>query len=139
MCTWLVDPGKMNLFLIFVCLQATLRVTFVFSSAPIDNNSTYLVDNDTSDKFEDEDGWGLPSSSAKMDVTFGSPTSILCGPVSPVPFTETIVGDDVKITKEWIENYLIPTFQAGRMIPTKLVQKVSAVKLEYDLTLFLDY
>ena len=123
------NPCKMNLILIFLLLQAVLKVNTVFGSHL--NSSAY---ND--DDFEvAEDEWRVKELEYKTDSpkvpcdcvpTIEIPFNSL-NQVSPNSVAEVLEEDAFEITKEWIENYLMPIFKAGKMIPKHVIQKVHII------------
>lgn len=122
-----ICPCKMNFILVFFFLQAIYRVKFVFNSK--------LIAEAYEDEDEDEDNvdeWGFkeeyaaPLTSISKLISFEPSSQSSCIPfeVSPTSVAEMGVEDDFKITKEWIESVLIPTFKAGKMLPISVIKKV---------------
>ena len=116
----------MNLLLVFILLQAILRVKFVL-------NSKIKLIGEESDDFDEEeydDYQGIkqakPAALVSGILSFNDAPSPIEN--SPISVIEMNFEDAFEITKEWIENYLIPTFKTDKMIPKSVIKKVKMEK-----------
>ena len=120
----------MNLLLIFILLQAILRVKFVL------NSKIELIEEEIENSFK-IDSETIVDNQIIVN-TVESQISDFSDSPSPIEISPTSVA--FEITKEWIENYLIPTFKADKMISKRVIKKVKkkAEKGQFFIY-FLDY
>lgn len=116
----------MNFILVFFLLQAIYRVKFVFNSKLIAGAYEDKEDAEDESGFKEEYDVPVLLTPISKLISFEPSSQSSCIPfeVSPTSVTEMGVDDDFKITKEWIEGVLIPTFKAGKMLPISVIIKV---------------
>jgi hypothetical protein len=114
----------MYLLIVFLLLQAIFKLKFVY-------NSKLIFEKEEEDY---DDYWGakdddMPLTPIMKLILDESLSQSSYGPleVSPTSVTEMKVEDDFNVTKEWIENILIPSFKAGKMIPISVIKKVPEI------------